>query len=270
MTVREDAEAPKALYFPDDGSEEWLDWIDAAVAVHLLQDHTARRPANLLEIGVWRGGWAATMLGNVPDARLVGVDPYPAAAAPVRREMLDRLGRLGVADRFVLHRALDEVDPEARFDLIHIDGDHSEDAVWRDLHFARTHLAPQGVIVVDDLSHRWLPGVASATYRFLEHTGLRMFMITPAKGYLAHAEHAARLHHVLRSSLPSIPSVKVAGSFEELAGHPYPEDSSILGQPLLLVRGRKKGAAEVAAIGGRMRMLRVLWAVRAAWLRGRA
>ena len=227
------------IFFPRDGSEQWLQWADAALAVHLLCEQMEAGRGMVLEIGVWKGAWTSSVLMSVPTARLVGVDPYPAGARPVRAETLRRINELGLAGRFDLVDSTDAVDPAERFDLIHIDGDHSEEAAWRDLDFAAARLSPKGIIVVDDISHNWLPGVASATYRFLEHSGLRMFLISRAKGYIAQAGTAAALHDSLQRTLLRVPELRVFRSYAELAGHPYPESPEILGQPVLLVQGPK-------------------------------
>lgn len=227
------------IAFPTDGSEQWLEWVDLALALHLLRGAGVPEACEVLEIGVWKGAWSSSILVNLPAARVTGVDPYPEGAWPVRARMLDRMEELGVAGRFTLLRSTAEVEPSARFDLIHIDGDHSEASVSDDLELAMRRLTPRGVIIVDDISHKWLPAVASATYRFLERSGARMFMITRSKAYIAGAERAAELHAELQRTLTALPGVRAARSFAELTGHPYPEASDVLDQPVLLVIGPK-------------------------------
>ena len=226
------------FYFPSDASTEWLDRVDAVIAVEMLRRHREPRRAEVLEIGVWLGGWTTVVLMNTVKTTVVGVDPYPEAAADVRPRMLARVESLGLSDRFRLLDSTDLIPPGSRFQIVHVDGDHSESAVESDLAVAVRHLAPDGVIVVDDISHKWLPGVASATYRALERYGLRMFLLTPAKGYLARAEQAPAMLDLLSSSLAAHPSVRLARSYQEMTGHPYGERSEILGQPVLLARGR--------------------------------
>ena len=227
------------IVFPDDGSEQWLQWTDVALAVHLLDEQVGGGSGDVLEIGVWKGAWTSSVLASVPTSRVVGVDPYPEGARAVRSMMLDRLAGLGLADRFTLVGTTEDVDPGLRFDLIHIDGDHSETSAWHDLDFAVSRLAPGGVIVVDDVSHKWLPGVASATYRFLEHSGFRMFAISRVKAYIADPGTAAALHGALQGTLAGVPELRVARTYAELSGHPYPESPDILGQPVLLIEGPK-------------------------------
>lgn len=227
------------FFFPSDGSEEWLLPADARLAVHLLlRDGVGTKP-RVLEIGVWKGAWTSVVLRNVPGSTVVGVDPYPGDAHRVRVRMLQRLESLGLGDRFGLHGHIDELDPSSRFDLVHIDGDHSEAAVWEDLRRAHGLLDDRGVIVVDDISHKWLPGVASATYRYCAESDLRMFLLTNAKGYFARGETAARIHLSLRDDRSAIAGVRLFQSFQEMTGHPYPEPSEVLGQPVLLARSSR-------------------------------
>jgi predicted O-methyltransferase YrrM len=230
----------KDFFFPDDGSEEWLLPADARIAVHLLRRTGVGEGPRVLEIGVWKGAWTSVVLRNVPGASVVGVDPYPGGAGSVREGMLRRLDSLSVSERFSLHSDVSDLDPSSRFDLIHVDGDHSEDAVWEDLRRAEELLAPTGVIIVDDISHKWLPGVASATYRYCAGSDLRMFLLTNAKGYLARRATADALHRSLSQDRRSIAGVRLFRDYQEMTGHPYPETSELLGQSVLLARGDRK------------------------------
>lgn len=231
-----------SFFFPEDSSAVWLRRVDARLATHLLKRSAVGANPRVLEIGVWKGAWSAIVLKNVAESTVVGIDPYPDGAKPVRNEMLQQMAALGLLQRFTLHDQVSDLDPSSRFDLIHIDGDHSEEAAWEDLKHADELLAEGGVIVVDDISHKWLPGVASATYRYCGQSDLRMFLLTKAKGYLARKETAAELHRWLYSARHAIPEVRIYRDFQEMADHPYPERSEVLGQPVLLARGDTKGS----------------------------
>ncbi len=226
----------KDFFFPVDGSTEWLQRADALIAVKLLQRASEMNRPRVLEIGVWKGGWTSVVLGNVAGATVVGIDPYPEGARPVRALMLKRLELLGLEERFSLHEHLDGLNQSSRFDLIHIDGNHSEASAWEDLRRAHALLDEDGVIVVDDISHKWLPGVASATFRYCGESDLRMFMLTKAKGYLARRETAAHLYRAFWDDRGSIADLRIFQSFQEMVGHPYLESSEVLGQPVLLVK----------------------------------
>jgi hypothetical protein len=195
-------------YWPSDDTVEWLpptDMLMAIGATTLRRDGGAR--PRVAEIGVWKGGWLLTLLANV-DATGVGVDPYEDQGWPVsarhspqavRERVIGRIADMGLGDRVDLYRSRAEVcdahcggSEHVRFDLIHIDGDHSEAGVEADLEWAARHLEPRGVIVADDLHHPYFPGIASAVYRFLPAADFAMFLSTQQKAYLCRGgEHAA-------------------------------------------------------------------------------
>lgn len=243
--------------FESDTASVWLKRIDAFLCVHLLERSTADRALRVLEIGVWKGGWASTILVNTPLARVTGVDPYPGEAEKVRGEMLARLETIGVAERFTLLERLDQLNDDIDFDLIHIDGDHSEASAMADIVTADALLAPLGVIVVDDISHKWLPGVASATYRYCGQSDLRMFLLTKQKGYFARSAHAAVLYRQLLNELRSHDEVNIHTSFQELTGHPYFESPDVLGQPVLLATRRAGSTGDARASFVRRSLKRV-------------
>lgn len=228
------------FFFPQDGSEIWLKAMDAELALLLLRlnVHLNQRvsPTRVLEIGVWRGAWSSVMLVNVADAVVYGVDPYPGYLSDIRGAMLQRLRDLGVEGRFVLSPDLSSLTAEKGFDMIHVDGEHSEAAVWSDLSFARNHLAPGGVIVVDDYRHPDFPGIASALFRFLETNNLRIFLVTPNKAYLASPSDASSYHESLLTNAPNLRHARLRRHFGE--GDPeqdvYRQSSDVLGQPVLL------------------------------------
>jgi predicted O-methyltransferase YrrM len=62
-----------------------------------------------------------------------------------------------------------------KFDLILIDGDHSESGVYTDLQQSWELLSPGGIIVLDDLSHHAHPGIKKSFDRFRTETkGLKV------------------------------------------------------------------------------------------------
>jgi hypothetical protein len=178
------------MWWPKDGSDEWLSRVDGRVALALLTGIRTRRSAAeqplepVLEVGVWKGAWSSVVLMNVTGALVQGVDPYPGRP-DYRDGVIRRLGALGVGDRFFLADSLADLPPEAIFSMIHLDGEHSERALLEELDYAVNHLTPDGVVIVDDFRHAWFPGVASALFKAV-HTGpLRVFAVSGNKAYLA-------------------------------------------------------------------------------------
>jgi predicted O-methyltransferase YrrM len=228
------------FFFPDDGSEIWLARMDAELALFLLK-HVSRegrggRPAQVLEIGVWKGAWTSIVLVNVPEAQAFGVDPYPGRNSDVRRIMENRLESLGVHDRFVLTAAVNSLPPHQEFDVIHIDGEHSEAAVWSDLTFALSRLAVGGVIIVDDFRHAAFPGIPSALFRFLEANDLRVFLASANKAYVARACDASTYYDEVLAAAQNFRHLMIQRHFGD--GDPksqnYAQPTDVLGQPVLL------------------------------------
>ena len=198
--------SPVDLWWPIDGSDEWLDRVDGVMAVELLrgmiseQDAHVERERAVLEIGVWKGGWTSAILMNVLDIRCDGVDPYPGGD-DIRELLVDRLRALNLLDRFSLVSALADLPGDARYSMVHIDGEHTERSAMKDLAFAIDHPTDDGIVVVDDYRNFWFPGVASALYRFLDDRQMAMFTVTGQKAYLARPSHADRYYEFVRNAV---------------------------------------------------------------------
>jgi predicted O-methyltransferase YrrM len=123
------------------------------------------QPRRYLEIGVRRGRSMAMVLANCPDVEAVGFDMwmenYAGMENPgadfVKEEMkkVSPLARVKLIDGDS-HRTVPEflkANPETMFDLITVDGDHSEKGALQDLRDVLPRLSMGGVIVFDDISH---------------------------------------------------------------------------------------------------------------------
>lgn len=111
----------------------------ADVIQALLQRHESPR---YLEVGVHSGD----TFHNVRAASKVAVDPAFRFAVSEPR----------VSDAVSYHEVQSDaffadLSPEARFDVIFLDGLHTSEQTLRDLMNAIAHLAPGGAIVVDDI-----------------------------------------------------------------------------------------------------------------------
>lgn len=147
----------------------------------------------VVEIGVWRGDFSATILEVLEPARLRLIDPWHhieepgqenALAARVGRTKMDGIHQ-AVCDRFaaridsgqvVVHRGFSgDVVPglkDRSVDFAYIDGDHSYAGVRADLEMILPKLSPRGVIACDDYHRRgwWKNGVIRAVNEFIgEH-----------------------------------------------------------------------------------------------------
>jgi hypothetical protein len=127
------------------------------------------RPRRVLEIGVRRGyGAYSIAVGAGGLERYVGLDAEldlagsNAGAAPL-------LQRAGIRSVDIRHVDTQLVFPSIaeRFDLMHIDADHSMRGAFSDICNASVLLAPSGIMVIDDQSAL---SVAAATRAYLELT----------------------------------------------------------------------------------------------------
>ena len=125
--------------------------------------------------------------------------------------------------------------------MIHVDGEHSERAVLKDLAFSFENLAPGGVVVVDDFRNRWCPGAASALYQFLKAHDARLFLATDSKAYIARQSDAQRLYTEVLELLQEDEQIQIWRWFRDNGEKEplYPQPTGVLGQPVLIARPRK-------------------------------
>ena len=139
------------------------------------------------EIGVHLGDFSRRLLDRAKPARLHLIDPWLYRAEPEYAEAwygstwadqdeMDRrhdhvVGRFQeqiTSGRVKVHRAISTVAlatfPDWSLDWIYIDGDHTYDAVRRDLDLALAKVRPDGLIVCDDygIAGWWNAGVTRA------------------------------------------------------------------------------------------------------------
>ncbi len=140
-------------------------WGYSDIVTVLLTLSKTLAPRRYLEIGVRRGRSVCAVASRTPAADLVlcdmWVENYAGMDNPgtalVEGE-LDRIGHKG-SRKFIngnSHETLPRYfaeNPEARFDLITVDGDHSPEGAAQDLIDVLPHLTIGGAIVFDDVCH---------------------------------------------------------------------------------------------------------------------
>lgn len=154
------------------------------------------RRIKVMEIGVWRGTWLFLAARSPQVEKAVGIDPYPNIPQ-VRADFLARVEEVGLASRVSLFATPEdyEAHPEAvatKFEVIHVDGEHTQRAAEADLKFSARHLADDGVIIADDYYNLYYPGVAVAVGDFLRSREFAVFLLTQSQAYLCRAEHYSR------------------------------------------------------------------------------
>lgn len=124
----------------------------------------------VLEIGSAHGYSAISMA--LVGARVFAVDPHGGEVASSLEEMRANIERFNVQGRVVMALGRSQlVLPMlavvgAKFDLVFVDGDHSESAVKTDVALASTLLEDGGVVACHDYSEESCPGVQAALERW--------------------------------------------------------------------------------------------------------
>ncbi|MBP0464557.1 class I SAM-dependent methyltransferase [Roseomonas sp. PWR1] len=152
----------------------------AAAAVTAILDLQARAGigGTLAEIGTFHGKtFVGLALAARRDEAVVGVDLFVHQGQDFEATLRGHCSAFGIDEtRYRLHRGPSTglavsawrrlLGTPARF--VHVDGEHGRGAVRHDLALAAAHLAPGGVILVDDVFHPWFPNVTAGVMDVLE------------------------------------------------------------------------------------------------------
>jgi hypothetical protein len=138
---------------------------------------------SLLEVGVFQGAFIKNYLLNVPDSSAVGIDPYPNNFG-AKETLLDLINEYNFNEFFNLLEHYDYLKEDQTFDVIHIDGEHSEKAVFDDLMRCLKGLKINSILIIDDVWHPKFPGVVSGFFKFFHSTDLECFLISRNKIYI--------------------------------------------------------------------------------------
>lgn len=132
---------------------------------------------HIAEIGIYHGKtFVGLALALRDDEHAVGVDLFTDRGEDFEQRLRENYRKVGVPDSKVrLYRgpSSDFGVPQWRAFLrgparfIHIDGEHTRKAAYQDLNLAFSTLAPNGIILVDDVFHPWFPDVTLGVLDFL-------------------------------------------------------------------------------------------------------
>jgi len=208
---------------------EWLPIYDAVYS-HLL----APENSSVLEIGTWKGGWAISMAENDRSRRIVCVDPYPNLGSV--REAFLNTAKIRANKQVTLLNSLTEVSKKdlGNFDVIHLDGEHSQQAVETDFKITAPLLSSKGLYIIDDIFYHSFPGVTAAAFQYIDQFDLAPFLFSEKKLYLC---RKSRYHDYYNSAKSMLVSIGL--KFEEdqlLTGNSssYLQRNSINGFSLLI------------------------------------
>jgi hypothetical protein len=135
--------------------------------------------------GNWsiQGGWTTLILDNLPLTNIIGIDPYPGLLE-IRSIMEEETSKHVGVGRFFHYETIDSCPTGPTYDFIHIDGEHSEEAIMKDLLFSYSKLNAGGIIIIDDFMSRMFPGITAQTILLADQLDLKPVLITQSKIYL--------------------------------------------------------------------------------------
>ena len=221
-----------------ESDDEWMIPKEALLANAILNTFEEQKRL-AVEIGVLHGAWSLNILRNVKMSSVLAVDPYPNLSN-LKDKMLDRLKPFD----FTLFSDCNDVISDEKASLIHIDGLHTETAVYTDLHWAADNLAEDGVIIVDDCLQPIFPGVAAGWLKFVFETNFVPFLCTGSKIYLTNKDKYEFWHSAMIEALSSQKTIHWCNYLGEDEDVPYISYPTVNGYKVILSHERvdpKKG-----------------------------
>jgi len=162
---------------------------------NLFKSHSkGKKDVNFLEIGVRSGYMAAVFAKALMQVRsnYVGIDPnlylpngldLAAATARIMTEANPDFHYLLINGYSWDEKIMKSLELSPKYDIIHIDGDHTLPGKLHDLELGRGLIANSGIILVDDYEHHSI--VADAIARACRLGWFREFAFVPTKRGLA-------------------------------------------------------------------------------------
>lgn len=137
--------------------------IQKQVLLNLIQSHFGEQEKITgIEIGTLDGATVAFIIDNIPALEMITIDPEPNKKNLVKNLDLNhervKLYEL-ISDKAVL------VLPDASFDFVWIDGDHSEEQCYRDIINYSPYVKKGGIVGGHDYGSNLYPGVEIAVKR---------------------------------------------------------------------------------------------------------
>jgi predicted O-methyltransferase YrrM len=193
----------------------------AGICGHLLKRQSSLGiKGPIVEIGTFEGRFLIAMaMALAPGERALGIDTFDWPDAGVIDRLKANLTQHSVADIIDVWQAKsgDLTTPDmakrlggqkARF--IHVDGDHSEDALAHDLNLAASLLHAEGLICLDDMLHPAYPFLVATVRDFLRaQPDFRVMLVIDredivgaAKFVICRKQAIAHYEHDLMTSFP--------------------------------------------------------------------
>jgi len=160
---------PKGFERWDNGFYREIYAIKHAIALEL-------NPRLILEIGVRAGYSALAFLSACPGATYLGLDAengkHGGAGGPWTPWAVELLKPYDAKVVVIDTQTLTSLSQHGRFDLVHVDGDHTTAGCLHDMALAFGVLAPGGAVLVDD--YNFLGDVRRAVDEFARTNGMAL------------------------------------------------------------------------------------------------
>jgi predicted O-methyltransferase YrrM len=176
---------------------------------------------HVAEIGTFEGRFFIALAHALkPGERGIGIDHFEWPDSAVIDRFRASLAKYGPKDgRVVVHKAdsrkmtpdeLLALAPGQRVRFFHIDGEHTQDHLSKDLELGLATLDAKGVLCLDDMLHPGYPTLALTVDAFLrKHPELRVFcvidredIVAAAKFMICREQHAAFYVDALTRAFP--------------------------------------------------------------------
>lgn len=226
-------------------NDPWLGKKDLALSLIAASRFTRPR---LMEVGLWQGGWSLHVAKNAGIPSVTAIDPYPGLEA-VRAKTMDRFASTGI--HLDLFRSWSECGKEVTFDVVHVDGEHSEESALKDLTEASSHLSAGGIIIVDDWLQPAFLGVNSAVHRFLSARAFRIVLTTEWKAYLASESASGSWRHFFGTALADNGRIPYRVNPQQGLGD-YIERQTVLDAEVIISIGKPTGQLVEQAEGSQL------------------
>ena len=240
--------------FKSDERTAMLPLLDAYLATEFARSFTAA-----LEIGVYKGGWLTTLASNNSSILTIGIDPYPNLEV-IKNSLIEYRNKIGLKERLFIYSSFNELlnstHNQITYDMIHLDWEHSQSGVSKDLKHLHPLLNDNGILIIDDIFYHSYPGVTAAAFSFIEKNSLTPFLFTEKKLYICDRRYYKEYYTKTISAL-NLLRIDYEESQNSTSKAPYIQSNSIFGSNLIITSeklSRREKANVLKVINHRLPM----------------
>jgi hypothetical protein len=201
-----------------------------------LATEFAKTFSTALEIGVYKGGWLLTLASNNSKIQMIGIDPYPNLKT-IKESFIEYRDQIGLKNRLHLYPSFSDLltseHNSITYDIIHLDGEHSQTQVTKDLTNLYPLLKQSGMLVIDDIFYHSYPGVTAAAFRFIDENKFTPFLFTEKKIYICNRNFYREYYEKSKSILNEL-KINYEESENLNSKTSYAQSNSIFGSNIII------------------------------------